>query len=96
MPVKLLAGNPELLDHLALPARQIIGPEGVGQQLVQRPRAVPMVDEQLGPAVFEQHLPTAPTRHQKTRVRAHTRQCDKPSAASGMQGAGHSALGTET
>ncbi|OBI56340.1 hypothetical protein A5667_21825 [Mycolicibacterium fortuitum] len=96
MEVNLLASNPELLDHLDLPALQIFGPEGVGQQLMKRSRAVPVVDEQLGTAMFQQHLPAPSAWHQYVAVRAHTRQCEEPPAAPGMQGTDHSALGTET
>ncbi|OBG52355.1 hypothetical protein A5670_20615 [Mycolicibacterium fortuitum] len=96
MDVKLLASNPELLDHLDLPALQIVGPEGVGQQLTERPWTVPVVDEQLGTTVFQQHLPAPPAGHQHVAVGPHTRQREEPPAASGMQGTDHSALGTET
>ena len=55
-----------------------------------------MVDEHVGSAVLEQHLPAPSARHQHLAVGVHTRQRDQPSAAAGMQGADHCALGTET
>ncbi|OBG85608.1 hypothetical protein A5699_23740 [Mycobacterium sp. E802] len=84
------------MDHLALPTFQILRAEGVGQQLGQWPRATGMVDEHPRPAVFQQHLTAPSAGHEQGAIRAHTRQRDEPSTPLRMQGADHSALGTET
>lgn len=85
-----------LMARRALPTIQVVGTERVGQQLAEPSRAIRMIDQQCRSPVFVQHL-TAPTaRHQRALIGAHTGQCDKPSATGGMQGAHHSALGTET
>jgi hypothetical protein len=55
-----------------------------------------MVDEHLGSAVFEEYLPAPPAGHQKRSIRVDTRECDEPAAATGMKGARHRTLGTET
>jgi hypothetical protein len=55
-----------------------------------------MVDQQLGAAVLEQHLSTSPARHQQRPAPVDAHQRDQPAATGRMQGAHHTAFGTET
>lgn len=81
---------------MTLASPEIIRPERIGKQFTQRSWPLRMIDEQLRSAVFEQHLTAASARHQNTTVGANTGQREEASAAPGMEGTDHSALGTET
>ena len=92
----MTVGASKVVWVTAFPAGKIVGPERVGQQLAQRPRAQRVVDQHLGTAVLQQHLAAPPTRHQQLAVGVDAGQCDQPAATAGMQGADHRALGAET
>ena len=72
------------------------GPKASGSSSASASRARRVVDQHVRPAVLEQHLAAPAARHQQVARAVHARQRDQPSAAAGMQGADHCALGTET
>jgi hypothetical protein len=75
---------------------QVIGPEGVGQQIGQPARAIRMIDEQLWATVLQKQLTAPSARHQCRTGGVDDRYRKQPSTTAGNQCADHRALGTET
>lgn len=63
---------------------QVVGPERVGQKLAQRFGALGVVDQEVAPAVLEEHLPAPAARHQNLTIGADAGQRDQASATAGM------------
>jgi len=68
---------------LGLHGGELVGTEGIGQQLGHGPRTGSAVDDELGPSVLEEKLAAASARHQNFASRVAHRHGDKTPATLG-------------